>query len=73
MADPKAEKADVVLVGAGIRTAVAVDGRTSADDSIAGLLGASPGGWTALPAMLDVMQRCFGDRYRGDRLIAAEL
>ncbi|MEZ0342763.1 malate dehydrogenase (quinone) [Mycobacterium sp. pV006] len=33
------------------------------DGSIAGLLGASPGASTAVPAMLDVMQRCFADRY----------
>ncbi len=35
-----------------------------ADGSIAGLLGASPGASTAVPAMLDVLARCFGDRYR---------
>lgn len=34
------------------------------DGSIAGLLGASPGASTAVPAMLDVMQRCFGERYQ---------
>jgi malate dehydrogenase (quinone) len=34
------------------------------DGSIAGLLGASPGASTAVPAMLDLMQRCFGDRYQ---------
>jgi malate dehydrogenase (quinone) len=33
------------------------------DGSIAGLLGASPGASTAVPAMLDVMKRCFADRY----------
>ncbi|BBY29378.1 malate dehydrogenase (quinone) [Mycolicibacterium sediminis] len=33
------------------------------DGSIAGLLGASPGASTAVPAMLDVMERCFADRY----------
>ena len=37
----------------------------AADGSIAGLLGASPGASTAVPAMLDVMQRCFADRYQG--------
>lgn len=37
---------------------------SSADGSIAGLLGASPGASTAVPAMLDVLERCFGDRYR---------
>ena len=35
----------------------------SADGSIAGLLGGSPGASTAVPAMLDVLQRCFADRY----------
>jgi malate dehydrogenase (quinone) len=35
----------------------------AADGSIAGLLGASPGASTAVPAMLDVMARCFSDRY----------
>ncbi|QCB50857.1 malate dehydrogenase (quinone) [Rhodococcus sp. PAMC28707] len=35
----------------------------AADGTIAGLLGASPGASTAVPAMLDVLQRCFGDRY----------
>ncbi len=38
----------------------------SADDgSIAGLLGASPGASTAVPAMFDVMERCFAGRYAG--------
>jgi len=36
----------------------------AADGSIAGLLGASPGASTAVPAMLDVMQRCFADHYQ---------
>jgi malate dehydrogenase (quinone) len=36
---------------------------SAADGTIAGLLGASPGASTAVPAMLDVMQRCFSDRY----------
>ncbi|KUH85128.1 MULTISPECIES: malate dehydrogenase (quinone) [unclassified Mycobacterium] len=34
------------------------------DGTIAGLLGASPGASTAVPAMLDVMQRCFAQRYQ---------
>jgi len=38
---------------------------SAADGSIAGLLGASPGASTAVPAMFDVMQRCFADRYPG--------
>jgi malate dehydrogenase (quinone) len=37
---------------------------SASDGSIAGLLGASPGASTAVPAMLDVMERCFSDRYR---------
>ena len=36
---------------------------TADDGSIAGLLGASPGASTAVPAMFDVMQRCFPQRY----------
>jgi malate dehydrogenase (quinone) len=36
----------------------------SADGSIAGLLGGSPGASTAVPAMLEVLQRCFSHRYR---------
>ena len=35
---------------------------TSADGSIAGLLGASPGASTAVPIMLDVLTRCFPGR-----------
>lgn len=38
---------------------------SAADGSIAGLLGASPGASTAVPAMLDVLERCFADRYQG--------
>jgi malate dehydrogenase (quinone) len=36
----------------------------AADGSIAGLLGASPGASTAVSAMLDVLARCFPDRYQ---------
>ena len=36
----------------------------AADGSIAGLLGASPGASTAVSAMVDVLERCFGDRYQ---------
>jgi malate dehydrogenase (quinone) len=36
----------------------------SADGSIAGLLGGSPGASTAAPIMLEVLARCFADRYR---------
>jgi malate dehydrogenase (quinone) len=34
----------------------------SADGSIAGLLGASPGASTAVPIMMGVLERCFADR-----------
>jgi malate dehydrogenase (quinone) len=35
----------------------------AADGSIAGLLGASPGASTAVPAMIDVLERCFPERF----------
>jgi malate dehydrogenase (quinone) len=35
----------------------------AADGSIAGLLGGSPGASTAVPAMLEVLERCFANRY----------
>ncbi|GAA0958215.1 malate:quinone oxidoreductase [Frigoribacterium faeni] len=37
----------------------------AADGTIAGLLGASPGASTAVPIMLDVLQRCFPSRIEG--------
>jgi malate dehydrogenase (quinone) len=36
----------------------------SADGSIAGMLGGSPGASTAPPIMIDVLQRCFASRYQ---------
>ncbi|MCA2322190.1 malate dehydrogenase (quinone) [Mycobacterium intracellulare] len=36
----------------------------AADGSIAGLLGGSPGASTAVPIMLDVLQRCFANRFQ---------
>lgn len=39
---------------------------TSADGSMAGLLGASPGASTAVAIMLDVIARCFPDAFRTD-------
>jgi malate dehydrogenase (quinone) len=35
------------------------------DGSIAGLLGASPGASTAVPIMVDLLKRCFPERYEG--------
>ncbi|MDO4254264.1 MAG: malate:quinone oxidoreductase [Kocuria sp.] len=37
---------------------------TASDGSIAGLLGASPGASTAVPIMLDLLQRCFPQRHQ---------
>jgi malate dehydrogenase (quinone) len=37
---------------------------TGSDGSIAGLLGASPGASTAAPIMLQVLERCFADRWQ---------
>ncbi|MCV7148193.1 malate dehydrogenase (quinone) [Mycobacterium riyadhense] len=37
---------------------------SAADGSIAGLLGGSPGASTAVPAMLELLQRCFASRYQ---------
>lgn len=36
---------------------------TASDGRIAGLLGASPGASTAVPAMIEVLERCFADRF----------
>jgi malate dehydrogenase (quinone) len=36
---------------------------TAQDGKIAGLLGASPGASTAVPAMIEVLERCFADRF----------
>ena len=36
----------------------------AADGSIAGLLGGSPGASTAVPIMLDVLERCFANRFQ---------
>ncbi|GAA2079353.1 malate:quinone oxidoreductase [Pseudolysinimonas kribbensis] len=75
---PKADGDDWRLITAGQRVQVmkrGADGKAviqfgtevvaSADGSIAGLLGASPGASTAVPIMLDVLARCFGDRLPG--------
>jgi malate dehydrogenase (quinone) len=35
---------------------------TAADGSLAALLGASPGASTAVPVMLDLLQKCFPER-----------
>jgi malate dehydrogenase (quinone) len=37
---------------------------SSADGSVAGLLGGSPGASTAVPIMLELLERCFSNRYQ---------
>lgn len=70
---PGAVERDWQSIRAGQRVQVIRGGRLdfdttivhAADGSIAGLLGASPGASTAVPAMLEVLARCFPDRYPG--------
>lgn len=75
---PTAQSADWQLLTAGQRVQVIKkDARgkgilqfgtevvASADGSIAGLLGASPGASTAVPIMLELLQKCFADRWSG--------
>ena len=50
-------------VGGGLEFGTAVV--AAGDGTIAGLLGASPGASTAVPAMLNVLQQCFGARFDG--------
>ncbi|EOM76027.1 malate:quinone oxidoreductase [Rhodococcus rhodnii LMG 5362] len=45
----------------------------SEDGTIAGLLGASPGASTAVPAMLDVLERCFPREFESWRPTLAEM
>jgi len=72
---PTAQRKDWYLIRAGQRAQVIKKDRkkggvlqfgteviTSADGSISGLLGASPGASTAAPIMLDLLKRCFADR-----------
>ena len=75
---PKAKKSDWHLITAGQRVQImkrdaagkpviqfGTEVVSSADGSIAGLLGASPGASTAVPIMLDVLAKCFPDRLAG--------
>jgi malate dehydrogenase (quinone) len=39
---------------------------TSADGSVAALLGASPGASTAVSIMIEILERCFPERFHGD-------
>ena len=54
---PDADKGGVLQFGTEVVT--------SKDGSIAGLLGASPGASTAVPIMLDLLERCFPDQLEG--------
>jgi malate dehydrogenase (quinone) len=69
---PEADPADWEKITAGQRVQVirpdgvlqfGTEVITGADGSIAGLLGASPGASTAAPIMLQLLQRCFPDRW----------
>ncbi|HEU4361179.1 MAG TPA: malate dehydrogenase (quinone) [Mycobacterium sp.] len=68
---PDAVGADWEAIVAGQRVQVIRRGKLefdttmvcATDGSIAGLLGASPGASTAVPTMLDVLARCFPNRY----------
>ena len=69
---PEADPADWEKITAGQRVQVirpdgvlqfGTEVITGSDGSIAGLLGASPGASTAAPIMLQLLQRCFADRW----------
>lgn len=75
---PKAKTRDWYLITAGQRVQVIKKDKekggvlqfgtevvASADGTIAGLLGASPGASTAVPIMLTVLEKCFPDRLAG--------
>ena len=47
------------------RDAALLRDRLKQANAMMGGLGASPGASTAVPAMLDVLERCFPDRYQG--------
>ncbi|AEF40057.1 malate dehydrogenase (quinone) [Hoyosella subflava] len=74
---PEAEASDWELITAGQRVQMIRPGKetkgtlelgtaivAAEDGTIAGLLGASPGASTCVSAMLEVLERCFGDRYQ---------
>ncbi|GAA1357965.1 malate:quinone oxidoreductase [Arthrobacter rhombi] len=75
---PNADGADFELITAGQRVQVIKKDKkrggvlqfgteviTSADGSISGLLGASPGASTAAPIMIEVLRRCFPQNFAG--------
>ncbi len=70
---PDADQAHWQEIRAGQRVQVIRGGQldfdttivSAGDGSIAGLLGASPGASTAVPAMLEVLARCFAGKFAG--------
>jgi malate dehydrogenase (quinone) len=83
---PRARQADWRLITAGQRVQIMkrdADGRpviqfgtevvAAHDGSIAGLLGASPGASTAVPIMLELLDRCFPQRVAGWRARLIEM
>ncbi len=73
---PEAKDAQWELIPAGQRAQLVAPGRdvagelrqgtelvTSADGSVSGLLGASPGASTAVPIMLELLETCFPERW----------
>lgn len=68
---PTAKDEDWTLLQAGQRAQVMVGGKlqfgtevvNAKDGSIAGLLGASPGASTAVPIMLELMEKCFPEQF----------
>ncbi|WP_344819900.1 malate dehydrogenase (quinone) [Microbacterium soli] len=78
---PSAKDEDWTLLQAGQRAQVMHNGTlqfgtevvASADGSIAGLLGASPGASTAVPIMLGLLERCFPEQYQGWKPALREL
>ncbi len=69
---PAASEDEWTLATAGQRVQIIRNGKlefgteivTAADGSLAALLGASPGASTSVPAMLTVLERCFGEKFR---------
>jgi malate dehydrogenase (quinone) len=78
---PTAKDGDWKLLQAGQRAQVMVGGKlqfgteviNAKDGSIAGLLGASPGASTAVPIMLELMEKCFPEQFPSWRGTLTEL
>jgi malate dehydrogenase (quinone) len=78
---PTAKDGDWKLLQAGQRAQVMVGGKlqfgteviNAEDGSIAGLLGASPGASTAVPIMLELMEKCFPEQFPGWKSTLSDL